>query len=366
MNNPSISSLKAKLQNAQSLTGVSAMVGFDGYVDHIQKVVKAASHKSRTYFEDMSQLADHISAAAGKSAQLELRTQVMKMGGNAPIMSHALGSLGIKNYCVGMLGTPNIHPVFKSMHSNCSPISIGSPASTNALEFEDGKLILSEVSSFDDLDWDSIVRSKQDEQVLQSMQESQLIALVDWSNLPQCTILWKDIYNIAKINTWTDKVFFFDLCDPSKKSNADIRDILDIIGLFSKIGKTVLGLNENEAIKVHQTVMTESTEHSLTLSEIASDLFDSLSVDTLLIHPVDRCLLITKDKHIEMTGHVVKNPKLLTGGGDNLNAGFCFGLLNDFTDEECLLAAMATSGTYVQQGYSPNTEQLVEYLELIG
>lgn len=366
----SISSLIAKLRNDQALTDEKAMIGFDGYIDNIQKVVQSADSEPagrqagrRTYFKDISQLATHIAKAAGKSAQLELRTETKKMGGNGPIMSHALGSLGIKNYCVGMLGAPDLNPVFDSMHSNCYPISLGPSATTNALEFEDGKLILSEVSTFDELDWDYIIKSKQEEAILNCMDNSQLIALVDWSNLPRCNRLWKDVYNIAKQYKWKNKIYFFDLCDPSKKSSTDIKDVLEIINLFSGIGKTILGLNENEALKIHQALVTNAPTQTETLSTIASAIFKSLSIDYLLIHPVDRCLLVTQEKQIEIKGAVVKNPKILTGGGDNLNAGFCFGLLNDFTNEECLLSAMATSGAYVQNGVSPNTEELITYLE---
>jgi len=363
MNNTFISSLKSKLKNGKTRTTDTAMVGFDGYVDYIQKVVKSVDSTTRSYFGDITQLADHISAAAGKSAQFELRTQTIKMGGNAPIMSQALASLSIKNSCVGMLGTPDVHSVFKSMDANCTHISLGSPATTNALEFEDGKLILSEVSAFDELDWEHIVRVKEDERVLACMQDSKLIAMVDWSNLPKCSILWKDVYEILKAHQWTDKLFFFDLCDPSKKSHAAIQDILDIISSFSTIGRTVLGLNENEALKVHKVLFADSSSHDMNMTEVAKDLFAKLSIDNVLIHPIDRCLLVTKDKHIEMVGHIVSNPKILTGGGDNFNAGFCFGLLHQFTEEECLLSAMATSGAYVQQGYSPNKDQLINYLD---
>ncbi len=365
MKNPFIPILKSKLRNNQNLTDAKAFVGFDGYIDYIQKVVRLTDSKSRSYFEDISQMAEHILAAAGKSAQLELSTQTVKMGGNAPIMSHALGSLGAKNYCAGMLGNPEVNQVFKDMHPNCSHITIGSPAITNALEFDDGKLIFSEVSTFDDLDWEYIVGLDLDEHVLQCMSDSKLIAMVDWSNLPKCTSLWKDVYNIAKKNNWKDKIYFFDLCDPSKKCKSDIREILEIIGLLSEVGKTILGLNENEALKIYQALFTDSKSQSISLTEVASAIYEKLSVNSLLIHPVDRCVLVKKDLLIEVKGHVVQNPKILTGGGDNFNAGFCFGLLNDFTDEECLLAAIATSGAYVQNGFSPNTEQLLSYLDKI-
>lgn len=363
MDSASISSLIQKLRKTGPFENETALIGFDGYIDYIQKVVRNTTRKSRRYFENITQMSEHILAAAGKSAQLELRTLAVKMGGNAPIMSHALGSLGTKNYCAGMLGDTMIHPVFKVMHPNCELISLGPSATSNALEFDDGKLILSEVSTFDDLDWEYISKSEARTKVLDGIRESKLIAMVDWSNLPKCTSLWVDLFKIISKKNWKDKIFFFDLCDPSKNSRAEITSALEAVGQYSKIGETVLGLNENEALKVYRALFDKPTPESANLIDTSQAIFDALSIDALLVHPVDRSILIKKETRIEVKGRVVQHPKILTGGGDNLNAGFCFGRLNNFTDEECLLTAMATSGAYVANGFSPDTEQLTDYLK---
>jgi sugar/nucleoside kinase (ribokinase family) len=136
---------------------------------------------------------------------------------------------------------------------------------------------------------------------------------------------------------------------------------LTSISEFSKIGKTILGLNENEALKVY-TAITGKDSISGKLMDAAREIFSHISVTQLLIHPVDRCLLISNDQQLEMKGRVVTHPTILTGGGDNLNAGFCFGLLHGFADDECVLLGMAASGAYVQNGVSPTHHDLIGYL----
>jgi len=308
--------------------------------------------------------------AAGKSAQIELVTKAIKLGGNAPILSHAIGSLGIVNHCVGTVGLPAIHPVFKDLHTNSFLHSIGEPGISNALELDDGKLILSELSTFDSLTLEKIVSIIGEDFLCQRLIESDLVALVDWANLPLCTPLWLDLYHFLKTRNISNKIFFFDLCDPHKKNKQEVSEILKVIGCYQSLGKTILGLNENEAIQlfqgireIHAADKNESIEFAdNNLKQIVRFIFEHIQVDILLVHPVDSTIVVTHNETIELPGRMVAQPKLLTGGGDNLNAGFCFGLLHQFSLQECMLMGMATSGAYVQNGYSPNRDEIINYL----
>jgi sugar/nucleoside kinase (ribokinase family) len=147
--------------------------------------------------------------------------------------------------------------------------------------------------------------------------------------------------------------------------------VLHIIGQFSGIGKVVLGLNENEALKVYAALHSVNTTEGDSIKELqkvgllnfARCIFEKLTIDQLLIHPVDRSVVITKEAQIEVEGRVVRKPRILTGGGDNLNAGFFFGLLSGFSVEECMLTGMAASGAYVKNGFSPSIPDLITYLK---
>ena len=61
-------------------------------------------------------------------------------------------------------------------------------------------------------------------------------------------------------------------------------------------------------------------------------------------------------------GRIVENPLISTGGGDNFNAGFCLALMAGCYPEECMMMAMATSGAYVEQGKSPDLNDIENYL----
>src|SRR5438874_2331755 len=97
----------------QRLQEVPALLGFDGFVDTIYHAVD--TRRSSTEYSRIPTLAAlglRISNAAGKSTNLEVVPQTIKLGGNGPIMANAMASLGVPvTYC-GMTGFPATHPVF--------------------------------------------------------------------------------------------------------------------------------------------------------------------------------------------------------------------------------------------------------------
>src|SRR5690606_29255499 len=126
----------------RNLHNNKALVGFDGFVDTILHVVeKRESPTAYTRMGEMKRFAERIAAAAGLSANFEYVTQMVKLGGNGPIMAHALDSYGLPVTYIGNLGYPNVHPVFLDFSQRARVHSIAEPGYTDAIEFNDGKLM---------------------------------------------------------------------------------------------------------------------------------------------------------------------------------------------------------------------------------
>ena len=345
----------------------SGLVGLDGFVDKIQRPVRLQNVGGCEYYETLLDFGKRVQDASDQSAQIELHTTTIKLGGNAPIFSNALAHLGIKNTCLGTFGVPEIHPVFKEIHEDSELITLGNSAETNALEFDDGKLILSELSTFSELDWEQVKSQVNLKRLGEQASKVQLIGLVDWCNLVHASKIWRGILEeVVKPYSKQSPYFFFDLADPSKKSAQEVSEVIEIINSFSEFGKVTLGLNENETIRLAGLLgVSTSLKHGKeSLLSLGRNLFDYMDIDRLLIHPIDGCLSIDSSKEYSLEGRVVKHPVVSTGGGDNFNAGFCFGLLNGFNDLEAMVCAMATSGAYVQNGASPDVNMLIDYLKL--
>lgn len=343
-----------------------AIIGLDGFIDKIQQPVKSQDLKGSTYYHSLEEFGKRIMDASDQSAQIELHTNTVKLGGNAPIFANALACLGIRNLCLGTFGANQIHPVFQQMHADCELISLGDAAETNALEFNDGKLILSELSTFAELNWDRVKEQINLKHLAANAAEAGLIGLVDWCNLPHASNIWQGfLQDIVATNVNQNPHFFFDLADPSKKAVDEVEQALNIINQFSKYGKVILGLNENEALKLTQFLgleVSDVDDHNR-LIRVGQLLFDFMDIQQLVIHPIDGCFMFNATEQLYLGGRVVKTPTVSTGGGDNFNAGLCFGLLNGFTYMQSMVLAMATSGAYVQYGNSPDLKSLSTYLK---
>lgn len=346
-----------------------AFIGFDGFVDKIQKAVKMKGCGNPVFFNSIQEFSKHIGSLSGRSGQIELVTTKTKAGGNAPILSSALGELNVKSFCIGSMGSPSISPLFQNATPGAEVLSVNNPGNSQAVEFDDGKIILSDLSGFINYDWGYIKRNVDLKTIRDSISSCDLVALVDWSNLPNATDIWKGLLDdVIKVVNHKDLYFLFDLCDPSRRDPLEIDEMLDLISSFSPYGKVTLALNENEARKIWIALSSHDQvaglNNSPTLMDIGSFIFYTMTIDTLLIHPIDRVFAFQKNNTIELMGRLVEKPKIQTGGGDNFNAGYCLGLMSELPIDQRMLLAMATSGAYVQNGKSPRINDLVSYLEI--
>jgi fructose-1-phosphate kinase PfkB-like protein len=225
-------------------------------------------------------------------------------------------------------------------------------------------MILSELSTFRKINWKYVSSVIGLETLQKNVNACDIIALVGWCNPDHATDVWRGILKHILPNGPGKKLLFFDLADPTKKSVDDLLEVLDVINGHTPHGPVILGLNENETIKLYDIVGRNGTDDTTDLVNIGKSIFSKLSIDGLLIHPTDRSILVQRSGVITLEGHVVKEPKISTGGGDNMNAGFCTGFLAGFTPEESMILGMATSGAYVRNGKSPTLDEVIEYLDI--
>ncbi|MDE0840144.1 MAG: hypothetical protein OSB41_13975, partial [Kiritimatiellae bacterium] len=110
------------------------LVGFDGFVDEIIRVVDRRHDPDHfDAIPSMVEFAERIGAAAGLSANIEMVPVQVKLGGNGPILANALMTQGHAVHYMGSIGAPDIHSVFKQFAKSCaSVVSLTDPAHTDA------------------------------------------------------------------------------------------------------------------------------------------------------------------------------------------------------------------------------------------
>ena len=350
------------------ISGMQTLVGLDGFVDKIVTPVDKRHGMGEQFdaVETIADLGSRISAAAGKSANLELFPRFEKLGGNGPIMANALLSLGLNVRYVGALGNPSIHPVFEDFAEKTNAISLTEPGITTALEFKDGKIMMGNMVSLEEINYKRILDAAGEGPFIDLLSKCDLVSIVNWTMIPRMTSILSEIVDkiLPNLPPRDSRLFFFDLTDPAKRSREDILEVLQVISRFQGYAETCLGLNFNEALQVCETLgLSKGDKSEESLKKMASDIRRKLEISCVVTHPVDSAACATKDGSWWTEGPFTDNPKITTGAGDHFNAGFCAAKLNGFSPLTCLALATCTSGHYVRTAQSPTTNQIIELLK---
>lgn len=363
--------LKETEEKNFDFTGRSAVVGLDGFVDKIVTPVDQRHGMGENFdpIDTIAELGARISAAAGKSANIELYSRFDKLGGNGPIMANALLALGLGVRYVGALGRPEPHPVFTEFAAKTGAVTLADPGITTALEFKDGKLMFGNMKSLDEVDYSRILEVCGEGKFIDMLSRADLVSIVNWTMIPKMTavlveILDKVMPNLPPRDT---RQFFFDLADPAKRSREDLLGAMRVFSRYQAHAEVTLGLNYNEALQVTEVLgLEQRDEEEDGLRKMAEEIRRELELACVVVHPVASAACATKDGSWWAPGPYVAEPKITTGAGDHFNAGFCAARLCGFSPRSCLTLATCTSGHYVRTAQSPSPSQVVGLLREVS
>lgn len=228
------------------------LAGFDGFVDEIVHVVdQRIDVHSFQRIKTIEEYGQRIIQSAGKSTNFENVVIRQKPGGNGTIYAIALDTLGMQVRYIGATGVDRPHAVYEAFSKTAELIGLCAPAETQALEFQDGKLICSKLTAFDGFGWDCLVQKVGLKALTQYMDEADLISFNNWTMLLGMNECWRHLLDEVVPVMQTppqQKQMFFDLADPQKRSQQDLKTALELIREFQKAGFSVtLGLNLKEA-----------------------------------------------------------------------------------------------------------------------
>jgi sugar/nucleoside kinase (ribokinase family) len=346
---------------AHRVSRLNAFIGLDGFVDDILHVVdKRESAEKYLRLPHMAQWGERIRAAAGKSTNIELVSQRTKLGGNGPIMANALASFGFKVSYLGNLGYPNLHPVFAEFARRADVHSIAEPGYTDAVEFEDGKVMLGKHQSLKEVNWANVRARFGQDKFAAKILGADFIAFVNWTMLTYMNDIWSaTLREICPQLNGPRRTMFFDLADPEKRTPADITAALALIAAFEKHFDVILGLNESESSQIGRALGLNTSDHSPEgLAKLGREILQRVPVGTLVIHPTHYAMAISADGPAIVEGPFTPKPLITTGAGDHFNAGFCLGKLLGLDNATSVLTGVTTSGFYVRSATSPTVADL--------
>jgi hypothetical protein len=262
------------------------------------------------------------------------------------------------------LGYPNPHPVFSEFARRAETFSIGEPAWTDALEFEDGKIMQGKLAPLQQMNWENICARFGREKLGAKIAGAHLVGFVNWTMLAHMNEIWEAVLaEICPTLRGPRRWLFIDLADPEKRTPADIQRALTLIVQFQKHFDVMLGLNEKESGEIGRALGLAPADGTPGgLAVLGRQIWDRVPVGTLIIHPTAFALAVSGGGVSLATGAFTPHPRITTGAGDHFNAGFCLGKLLGFDNASALLTGVAASGRYVRTAASPTLAELAQLL----
>lgn len=345
-----------------------ALVGFDGFIDSIIDLVDVRRDAgSYTRIPTIAAFAARCAAAAGKSTGIERVIRERRFGGNGPLMAAALARLGLPTTYIGAVGeeggddqdSANIHPAYEPFAALCRRvIPTGPPSATDALEFDDGKLMLNETAAVQRVTWARLIQVLGLPELRRTFAESTLIGIVNWSLLSGMTGIWRGLLaDILPHLPRAPRHFFIDLASPSRRTDEQLREALGLLADLHAAGlRTTLGLNEPESARVAAVLGSPASPVHLRAA---------MNLDCIVVHHHRGATAADATGPAAFTGPYTAKPRLLTGAGDHFNAGFALARCLGAPLDQALAAGCAVSGAYVRDAAPPDTARVVGFLRTL-
>ncbi len=335
-----------------------AVLGLDGFIDRIAH--RAAGPDGRP-LGSMDEMARFLAARREMSAYLSLDGVQVRPGGNMPNTAIALMRMGVACTCVGTMGFPNVAEAFEPLKEGARIVSYGEPGFCLAVEFDACKLFLSDNGGMSGMTYEVFLRRAGEDSLAWALEGADVLALLNWGEVPEMQALWRGIAEkLLPSLTEKPRFVFCDTADMTHRSGEEIADLLETLRLLRSQARTVLSVNDGELTSLADKAGIAPGER---LNARARALYGTGSMDLLIHHSLRYARIFGPDGEEVLATRLAESPVLLTGGGDNFNAGFMLGMLAGLDPAGCLMTGNAASGCYVRRGSCAGLNDIMEEIE---
>ena len=348
----------------QNISG-KILLGCDGFVDETYEIVEVRRSQSDfTAMKKLRQFGELLVERADGGVGLELVPKRRCEGGFAINTGRVAAFLGLKPSLPGLYGNQSIDPAYHEFEENCNLLSLGDPALTIALEFGDGKVLMSNLEAVSNLTWGQFKTHFGDEKLKEMFTGVDILGLGYWSLTADFDGIFQGFMDQYETLT-PPRRMFFDFADIKKKSSESFIKSLELIKSYNSKIRMTFSLNEHEVFELCARVGVERPE--LTPAAITSALTivrEKIGFDELVVHTPE---FAAASNASEGEAYAIQdrqsNVIRLAGAGDSFNGGFLCASLGDLPLKERLVVANAVTAFFVTHATAPNKQELLAQIE---
>lgn len=331
-------------------SGGTVVFGFDGYVDNVRVAGRSGTEGTRERIRTLAAFGDEIvsSAADNSSLSISWDRKGRRTGGHVSHLARVYQELGFAPTMLGMCGDPLLE-IFEEEFTDSTIYSLGDPGITDAIEFDDGKLMLMESGGAATLDWETLRSRVGVETLVDELDGARLLGIGYWAMIPALPEILDELRETVfpALSSPPEHV----LLDPANVRELDRAKLEEIVAATRRLDEVVdVTVSANRA----ETKVLASDRGGDSLAADARDAFDRLGVERFVGHSVTESVVVTDEGSTNVAVEPVESPELTTSAGDHFNAGFALGLIEDLPDEASVVLGNALAREFVRTGETPS------------
>ncbi|MFB6074741.1 MAG: PfkB family carbohydrate kinase [Haloarculaceae archaeon] len=353
---------EAAAELPERIEGDRMVFGFDGYLDRVREVV--ADRQDAGSYEALATLAGFSERVAdsvetGSSLTFEWLQDGSRTGGHTCHLGRAFGKWGFEPVLVGTYGDP-VREQFAAEFGDYELHTLGAPGVTDAVEFDDGKLMLSEIGDQMDLDWATVTEGVGRDLLVDRLDGAALLGTGYWSEVPALPDVYEGLRDLWPEVESPPEHLLIDTGDVRKLDPENIAAGRAAISRLEEVADVVVSANRAETRLLAETVA--GADPDADPAAHARAVREELDVTMVAGHGVDRSVVATADGTVGVDVPTVSDPELTTSSGDHFNAGLALGLVEGLAPAPAVVVGNAVAGLFVRSGQPPSLDEVREFV----
>lgn len=347
----------------KELSSKSVLVGFDGYIDHIRRLV--GERKNPRMYDEIDEFDTFRemlarSAAKDKTLQFEWVESERLPGGHTSHLGQALNRVGYDSQLVGYFGHP-IREEFSDEFAESDLLSIGQPTVTEYLQFKDGKVMFTESGTHQVLNWETLREYVPPEKFANYLNGAQLMSIGGWALITEISSIWEGIHEqVYPLLSSPPENILICASETQHLKETTMRSDMESLHVLDGSIPVTLVMSAEQVKRLEEVFLPDDTVQR-SLRNRVELLRRELEISRLAITSENESVLVTSDEQ-----HRVGVPSELRSEGtfeDHFAAGIALGLGEELSEQSTLVLGNVLASYFKQYRRPPSYPELRSFLD---